>query len=101
MLQLYRGIDLDGNTVGLANVRAMCSSTNSFGLTEDKGRSLESTGAIAAHELGHIFNMQHDDSPSEWKALSCHYDYICMVIIIHSMCIVQDLVLVLTPLVTV
>ena len=37
-----------------------------MGLTEDRGRSVESTGAIAAHELGHIFNMNHDDSPSEW-----------------------------------
>ena len=38
-----------------------------MGITEDRGRSVESTGATAAHELGHIFNMHHDDSPSEWK----------------------------------
>ena len=62
----HRSINLDGNTVGIANVRAMCRGIRSVGLTEDRGRSVESTGAIAAHELGHIFNMEHDDSPSEW-----------------------------------
>ena len=56
----YRGIDLTGSTVGFAFVGTMCSETASVGLTEDGGRSLTSTASVVAHELGHIFNMQHD-----------------------------------------
>ncbi|XP_064381909.1 zinc metalloproteinase-disintegrin-like EoMP06 isoform X2 [Halichondria panicea] len=66
---LFTSINIDGNTVGIANVRGMCSRLRSVGLTEDRGRSVESTGAIAAHELGHIFNMDHDDSP---RACTCN-----------------------------
>ena len=56
----HRGIDIDGGTIGIAFVGAMCS-TSSVGLTQDGGRSLTSVIITAAHELGHIFNMQHDD----------------------------------------
>lgn len=55
-----RGIDITGNTVGLAFVGTMCSQSNT-GLTQDGGRSLAATVTTAAHELGHIFNMNHDD----------------------------------------
>ena len=53
----------------------MCRGIRSVGLTEDRGRSVESTGAIAAHELGHIFNMEHDDSPSEWVVVGVPVSY--------------------------
>ena len=55
------GVNLDGNTVGIAFIRTMCSDTASVGLSQDGARSLESIGSTAAHELGHIFNMNHDD----------------------------------------
>ena len=61
---LHRGIDLDGGTVGIAFVRTMCSDTHSVGVTQDRGRAINSVGVTAAHELGHIFNMGHDGS--EW-----------------------------------
>lgn len=54
------GIDLTGSTAGFAFVGTMCSETHSVGLTEDGGRNLVSTASTAAHELGHIFNMNHD-----------------------------------------
>ena len=63
---LHRGIDLDGGTVGIAFVRRMCSDTHSVGVTQDRGRAISSVGVTAAHELGHIFNMGHDDDGSEW-----------------------------------
>ena len=63
-MNLFSGVDLDGNTVGIANVGAMCGRF-SRGVTQDRGRSVANTGAIAAHEMGHIFNMRHDDPPSK------------------------------------
>ena len=60
----HRGIDLDGTTVGIAFTRAMCSDSSSVGVTQDRGASLDVVGSIAAHELGHIFNMEHDNAPS-------------------------------------
>ena len=55
-----RGIDLAGSIVGIAFVGAMCGS-RSVGLTQDGGRSLTSVVSTAAHELGHIFDMNHYD----------------------------------------
>ena len=57
----YRGIDLTDNTVGIAFTGVMCSDRSSVGVTQDGGRSTLSTVTTAAHELGHIFNMLHDD----------------------------------------
>ena len=54
------GIDIDGSTVGIAFTRAMCSDSQSVGVTQDGGSSLSSVASTAAHELGHIFNMGHD-----------------------------------------
>ena len=59
------GIDLDNNTIGIAFTRVMCDSLMAVGVTQDGGRAVSSVSSTAAHELGHIFNMEHDDSPSE------------------------------------
>ena len=59
-LSFHSGIDLNGSTVGFAFVGTMCSETHSVGLTQDGGRNLASTASTVAHELGHIFNMNHD-----------------------------------------
>ena len=50
--------------IGVAFVGTMCNRDLSFGVTQDGAATLSVVTAIAAHELGHIFNMQHDD-PSE------------------------------------
>ena len=55
------GIDLDGNIAGLAPVGAMCRGSISAGLVQDTGISVASVASTTAHELGHIFNMGHDD----------------------------------------
>ena len=52
---------MDGNVVGLASVATMCSGGQSSGLSQDGGRSTDGVAATAAHELGHILNMDHDD----------------------------------------
>ena len=56
-----RGVDLEGNTVGRAFIGTMCRGQVSVGVSQDGGRPLDSVGSTAAHELGHIFSMEHDD----------------------------------------
>ena len=57
-----RGVDLNGTTVGLAFIGTMCDERSSLGLTEDGGtRPLATVISIASHEVGHNFNMRHDD----------------------------------------
>ena len=61
------GIDLESNYVGIAYVATMCSQLSSVGVAQDGRRRLLSfTSSTAAHELGHILNMRHDNSPSEY-----------------------------------
>ena len=66
-----RGIDIAGNTVGIAFVSTMCDSLRSVGLSQDRRSGVDSVGSTAAHELGHIFNMAHDDGQSEHE-----HDYV-------------------------
>ena len=60
-MYIHRGIELDGDTVGVAFVNTVCNLRFSVGLTQDGGRALSSVVVTAAHELGHIFNMVHDE----------------------------------------
>lgn len=64
-LMLMTGVDLLGSTVGIAFIGTMCRGQLSTGLTQDGGRNLNSVGSTAAHELGHIFSMNHDDGSKE------------------------------------
>lgn len=57
----YSGIEFDGSTIGIAFTATMCESLrNSVGLVQDGGTSLENLISTTAHELGHIFAMDHD-----------------------------------------
>uniref|UniRef100_A0A8C4JSU5 A disintegrin and metalloproteinase with thrombospondin motifs 4 n=1 Tax=Dromaius novaehollandiae TaxID=8790 RepID=A0A8C4JSU5_DRONO len=47
------------NTLGMADVGTVCNPTRSCSIVEDDGLQAAFT---AAHELGHVFNMLHDDS---------------------------------------
>ena len=57
---LYSGISFAGSTIGIAFTGTMCSSSHSVGLVEDRGRDLNHVISTTAHELGHIFGMNHD-----------------------------------------
>lgn len=59
-ITVCRGIDLDGPTAGIAFKSTMCDDKSSVSLIQDSGFEVESVGSLAAHELGHIFNMDHD-----------------------------------------
>ena len=41
----------------------MCTENRAVGVTQDGGDDISYTASTASHELGHIFNMQHDDNP--------------------------------------
>ena len=41
----------------------MCNEFTSVGLSQDRRSGVDAVGSTAAHELGHIFNMDHDDDP--------------------------------------
>ncbi|XP_062453615.1 A disintegrin and metalloproteinase with thrombospondin motifs 4 [Rhea pennata] len=47
------------NTLGMADVGTVCNPARSCSIVEDDGLQAAFT---AAHELGHVFNMLHDDS---------------------------------------
>ncbi len=56
---LFTGKDLDGQTVGLSYVGAVCwAPASAYGLTQAMGRDL--TVGIFAHEIGHSLGAQHD-----------------------------------------
>uniref|UniRef100_A0A672N140 A disintegrin and metalloproteinase with thrombospondin motifs 20-like n=1 Tax=Sinocyclocheilus grahami TaxID=75366 RepID=A0A672N140_SINGR len=48
------------DTLGLAELGTMCDPYRSCSISEENGLSASFT---IAHELGHVFNMPHDDSP--------------------------------------
>lgn len=57
----FRGIDIEGSTIGIAFVDGMCFRQFSTGVTQDGDGNLPNVISTAAHELGHIFNMDHDE----------------------------------------
>ena len=61
LLFMFSGITLLNGAVGFAPVGAMCSKI-SGGLTVDGGSSVARVASTAAHELGHILNMRHDNN---------------------------------------
>lgn len=59
LTHLWTGRDLEGTTVGVAWRGALCTDFFSAGLTEGTSGALIDS-LIAAHEIGHNFNAQHD-----------------------------------------
>ncbi len=58
---LFTGKELDGATVGLSYVGAICwSPRDAYGLVQDVSRDINIT--VFAHEMGHTLGAQHDTS---------------------------------------
>ena len=47
--------------VGLAYKSAMCYGKYSVGVVQDRRPTLAAVGTTAAHEMGHILGMSHDE----------------------------------------
>lgn len=62
LTHLFTGRTLDGSTVGIAYIGALCSTRFGVGLSEgNRGSTIDSL--IAAHEIGHNFGADHDGDP--------------------------------------
>ena len=59
LTHLFTGRGLDGSTVGIAWLNALCSTTYGTGLTQGNASSTIDS-MIAAHEIGHNFGAPHD-----------------------------------------
>ncbi|KAL5475658.1 hypothetical protein EMCRGX_G025501 [Ephydatia muelleri] len=78
---LLTGTSLNSNVVGSAYVDAICTAL-SVGLVEDFG-SLPAVSSTMAHEIGHLFSMQHDtgmpiDMPSMCLNCTCSQSTGCI-----------------------
>jgi hypothetical protein len=57
---LMTGRDLDGTTVGIAYLNALCRSRFGVGLSQAAGLSTATHTLVIAHEIGHNFGAVHD-----------------------------------------
>jgi hypothetical protein len=62
LTHLMTGLDLDGDTVGIAYMGTVCAGEYAVSLSEGT-RSTTMASLIAAHEIGHNFNAPHDGDP--------------------------------------
>ena len=60
LLYFYSGIRLSRQVAGVARLGALCT-RHSACVAQSLGLSQAALGAVAAHELGHLFGMEHDD----------------------------------------
>lgn len=61
LTHLFTGRDLEGTTIGIAYVDALCQARDGVGLTETSGnRGTWYESLVAAHEIGHNFGAVHD-----------------------------------------
>jgi hypothetical protein len=62
LTHLFTGRDLEGTTIGIAYIGALCQTEYSAALTELRNTWLDSL--VTAHEIGHTFGADHDGDPA-------------------------------------
>ena len=64
LIHLFTGVDLDGTTIGIAFLDAVCDQEFGAGITQAINAPTP-THLITAHEMGHNFGAPHDGDPAE------------------------------------
>ena len=61
--ELWTNIDLDGSTIGIAYLSAVCTSFK-YHVLQDFSSNSELLRVLTSHEIGHNFSCQHDNCPT-------------------------------------
>ncbi len=61
LLHLLTGRNLNGNTIGIAFLRSLCSDRFGVGLSEIRNGGIALQTILIAHEMGHNFGAPHDN----------------------------------------
>lgn len=63
LVHLFTGKNLDGSTIGIAYIGAVCRLNSAYGLSQSRfTSSMPARVALTAHEVGHNWNAQHCNS---------------------------------------
>ncbi|XP_067857128.1 zinc metalloproteinase-disintegrin-like ohanin [Heptranchias perlo] len=69
-IQFITYVDFEGDTIGLAQVSAMCTG-GSGAINQDHHPNVHGVASTMAHEMGHNLGMDHDDSQCICSSRSC------------------------------
>ncbi|XP_032869725.1 disintegrin and metalloproteinase domain-containing protein 28 isoform X1 [Amblyraja radiata] len=69
-IQFITYVDFNGDTIGLAQVAAMCTG-GSGAVNQDHTSNVHGVASTMAHEMGHNLGMNHDNSACLCKSASC------------------------------
>ncbi|XP_059497111.1 zinc metalloproteinase-disintegrin-like crotastatin [Stegostoma tigrinum] len=69
-IQFITHVDFIGDTIGLAQVSAMCTG-GSGAINQDHSRNVHGVASTMAHEMGHNLGMNHDDNTCLCKSEPC------------------------------
>ncbi|MEM6569890.1 MAG: zinc-dependent metalloprotease family protein [Planctomycetota bacterium] len=70
LAHLFTGKNLQGGTIGVAFLNAVCNQTLGYGLSESRFTgNLTSRAGLTAHEIGHNFNRNHCNGSSDCRIM--------------------------------
>uniref|UniRef100_UPI00398F0AF1 zinc metalloproteinase-disintegrin-like NaMP isoform X2 n=1 Tax=Pristiophorus japonicus TaxID=55135 RepID=UPI00398F0AF1 len=69
-IQFITYVDFTGDTIGLAQVSAMCTG-NSGAINQDHASNVHGVASTIAHEMGHNLGMDHDQDACVCRSKSC------------------------------
>ncbi|XP_078095720.1 zinc metalloproteinase-disintegrin-like MTP4 [Mustelus asterias] len=69
-IQFITYVDFTGDTIGLAQVSAMCTGS-SGAINQDHASNVHGVASTMAHEMGHNLGMNHDDSSCLCSSQNC------------------------------